>query len=91
MAKPFIVSATRVDPLLVDAVFDRYIEWKDASSAVWETYAQWQAAISGDRASTFAAYEAAVDAEQAAGESFAELLASAAPSEPARAHHGAWL
>jgi hypothetical protein len=50
------------------AVFDAYIDWREESSAVSRAYNSWRDAPLGERAAAFAAYIAALDREQRAGE-----------------------
>src|SRR5271169_3779658 len=77
MPKASVSPPAAIDPALVDTVFDRYLDWKDASSEVWETYARWRAAVSGDGTRAFADYIVALAVEENAGGANAELVAAA--------------
>ncbi len=66
-----------LNPSLLDALFERYLEWKDASSEVWQAYARWRQALSGDRMYAFLDYSDALSAEEHASNGYAELVAAA--------------
>jgi hypothetical protein len=77
MPNPSLTTARRIDPALLDALFECYLDWKEACFEVSEAYARWRQAVSGERRSAFAAYRAALDVEQDASEGYAELVACA--------------
>lgn len=72
-------SVTRglvVHPSLLEALFERYLDWKEACFEVAQAYARWQHSPHSDRASAFTAYEASLDLEQSASsgkDSFARV------------------
>jgi hypothetical protein len=72
-----VTNVAAIDPSLLDALFERYIDWKEACFEVALAYGRWRQAPGGDRASTFAAYRAALDLEQGASDAYAELIAAA--------------
>jgi hypothetical protein len=77
MAKASVTSARALNPSPVDALFECYLEWKDASSEVWQAYARWRQALSGDRLHAFVAYSEALATEEQASKGYAMLLAAA--------------
>ena len=75
-------------PSLVDALFECYLKWKDASSEVWQAYARWRQALSGDRLYTFLAYSDALATEEHASKGYAELVAAVTDRRDRRAGRG---
>jgi hypothetical protein len=67
------VGTAVIDELLLDALFDSYVDWKDACSEVGRAYARWGAG-GVTRARAFAEYSAALDIEQRACETYAGLM-----------------
>lgn len=61
-------------PALVDRVLVRYVEWREASRAVADTYRRWCVAQRCDGAPRFAAYIAALDQEETAAGTYAESI-----------------
>jgi hypothetical protein len=61
-------------PTLIDRVLDRYMEWREATSAVADTYGWWCVAPAGEEATRFAAYVAALDQEETAAGMCAESI-----------------
>lgn len=57
-----------------DAVIDLYVEWREECSAVRAAYERWRQAEKYDSGAAFAAYSAALDREERAGEMYAELV-----------------
>jgi hypothetical protein len=51
---------------MVDDALDAYLEWRQQCSAVWDAYARWANATPEDKLSAYAAYQAALDREEAA-------------------------
>ena len=62
------------DRRLGDAVIDLYVEWREECSAVRLAYERWREASKDDRAGAFAAYNAALDREERAGDIYAALI-----------------
>jgi hypothetical protein len=77
MARAPVTSARALNPSLVEALFECYLEWKDASSEVRQAYARWRQALSGDRSYAFLAYSDALATEEHASKGYAELVAAA--------------
>jgi hypothetical protein len=72
-----IVNAITPSPCLrtvVDDVVLAYVDWREESAAVWDAYDWWASARAGDKLLADAAYRAALDREQAAAKSYAELI-----------------
>lgn len=61
-------------PALVDGVLGMYVEWREATDAVADTYGRWCVAPGGEEAARFAAYLAALDREQSAAGVYAESI-----------------
>lgn len=60
---------------MIDAVMDRYVTWRERSSAVELAYRDWATAAREDRELAYADYVAALDCEEfAAGEYGAVLV-----------------
>jgi hypothetical protein len=51
-----------------------YIEWRLACNRVWVAYREWTTAMRADAALAHAAYEAALDREDAAATAYARLV-----------------
>ena len=62
---------------LRDEILDLYLDWREQAAAVADAYAIWEGAPAGEEGQCFAAYTAALDREQAAARSYADLLANA--------------
>ena len=60
--------------LVVDDVVLAYVEWREASAAVWDAYGRWASASAEDKLPADAAYRAALDREEAAANLYAELI-----------------
>ena len=58
-------------PALVDQVLATYVEWRETTDAVADTYGRWSAAPTSEQALRFAAYIAALDQEQTAAAVYA--------------------
>ena len=63
--------------ILIDAVMDGYVAWREESAAVEATYRNWQAARRQEEALAFIAYCAALDREEHAAEHYRRLIAQA--------------
>jgi hypothetical protein len=61
-------------PALVDRVLVRYVEWRETTGTVADTYGRFCAAQRCDVAPRFAAYMAALDQEQTAAGTYAESI-----------------
>jgi hypothetical protein len=60
--------------LVLNELLVAYIEWREESSEVWDAY-RWSAIAPGeDVVCAHAAYEAALDREEAAANAYAELM-----------------
>jgi hypothetical protein len=59
---------------MVDALTDRYVDWREECFAVIAAYQRWSEADVDDRADAFAAYSAALDREERACDIYAELV-----------------
>ncbi len=74
----------RPDPR-VDALLDRYVEWRDECAAVHGAYQQWISSDRADHGLAYAAYRAALDREQKAAAVY-QLIATQLVG-PAREPH----
>ena len=59
---------------LGDALIDLYVDWREECAAVHSTYERWRRAPKHDTAAAFAAYSAALDREERAGNVYAALV-----------------
>src|SRR5438067_2422281 len=57
-----------------DALIDLYVDWREECCAVRAKYERWREAGKDDSAAAFAAYCAALDQEERAGNVYAELV-----------------
>ena len=62
---------------LRDEIIDLYLAWREEAAAVADAYALWADATADDKAARFAAFTAAIDREEAAVRSYADVLAAA--------------
>jgi hypothetical protein len=60
--------------ILVDAVLDAYIAWREETAAVEAAYRKWLGAGREERALAFAAYSAALDREEYAAAEYQRLI-----------------
>ena len=64
----------RTETRLVDRMISAYVDWREASRLVHDTYRSW-ASATGPRASVgFWRYTSALDAEESAAEVYASLV-----------------
>jgi len=82
MSNPPVTTATPIDPFLLDALFECYLDWKEGCFEVREAYARWRQGVFGDRTTAFAAGTAALDVEENASDGYAELVAAATHGAP---------
>ena len=61
---------------LRDEIIDLYLDWREEAAAVADAYALWADATADDEAARFAAFTAAIDREEAAARSYADVLAN---------------
>lgn len=61
---------------LRDEIIDLYLDWRAEAAAVADAYESWGGAPAGEEGRCFAAYTAALDREEAAARSYANVLAS---------------
>jgi hypothetical protein len=59
---------------VVDDVVQACVEWREESAAVWDAYGRWASASAEDKRPADSAYRAALDREEAAAKSYAELI-----------------
>ena len=72
-----VTNGLAVAPSLLDALFERYLDWRETCFEVAQAYGRWQQAPRGHRASAFTAYEGWLDLEQSASDEYARLVAVA--------------
>ena len=65
---------SRHPPALVDAVLERYLEWREASRTVSLTYGTWRDVEREQRPRAYADYCAALDAEERAADAYRILI-----------------
>jgi hypothetical protein len=63
--------------VLIDAVRDGYVAWREESAAVRATYGDWRRSAPGDAAPAYAAYGAALDREERAADAYRRLISLA--------------
>ena len=74
------IKRSILDPpssILIDAMMDGYVSWREECAAVEKAYRDWLAARSEDRALAFAAYSAALDREEYAAGEYRRLIEDA--------------
>jgi hypothetical protein len=59
---------------LEDALIDGYVDWRETRASVQTTYEWWDDASKDEREAAFVAYLTALEQEERAGETYAELL-----------------
>jgi hypothetical protein len=59
---------------VIDDVMDAYVEWREESAEVEYAYHRWSVAPPPDAALAFAAYVAALDREDRASMSYAQVI-----------------
>ena len=62
-----------------DALIDLYLDWREECAAVHSTYERWRRASKHETAAAFAAYSAALDREERAGNVYAALVRRGTP------------
>jgi hypothetical protein len=60
---------------LRDELLDLYLDWREEAAAVADAYARWAGAPAGEEGRCFAADTAALDREDAAAQSYADVAA----------------
>ena len=60
--------------VLIDAVMDGYVTWREASAAVEASYHRWRQASRDERAIAFDHYFAALDREEHAASEYRRLI-----------------
>jgi hypothetical protein len=68
-----------VSASLADALIDLYVRWREECIAVQDAYERWIGAQREDRPAAYAAYSAALDREERAGQVYADLVRRVAP------------
>lgn len=68
------VSRLQASGGLGDALIDLYVAWREECLSVHIAYERWTKASKGDSAAAFAAYTAALDREERAGNVYAALV-----------------
>lgn len=72
--EPMKALGAQVRPDLVDRLIELYCDWRTSCMEVQAAYERFSDASPSERAAAFAAYQAAVDREQSACESYAEQI-----------------
>lgn len=77
-----MVSVTRLQTSerFADALVDLYVEWREECSSVHSAYERWRSALRDDSSGAFAAYNAALDREERAGNAYAALVQRVSPA-----------
>ena len=68
----------RHPPAVLDAVLERYLDWRQANAEANCAYGEWRQVGRGDRARAYADYCEALDAEERAADQYRASLARAA-------------
>ena len=66
--------AVDLAPVAIDRLTESYYDWREQCLDVHVAYEQFRAAPPAERSLAFAAYQAALDREQAACEAYARLV-----------------
>lgn len=61
---------SRHPPALIDAVLERYLDWREASRTVSRAYGAWRNVEREQRPLAYADYRAALDAEERAADAY---------------------
>ena len=61
---------------LRDEIIDLYLDWREEAAGVADAYATWADAPADEKAPCFAAYLAAIDREEAAARSYADVVSN---------------
>lgn len=61
---------------LRDEIIDLYLDWREEAATVADAYALWADATADDKAARFAALTSAIDREEAAARSYADVVAN---------------
>jgi hypothetical protein len=61
-------------PALIDQALAAYIDWREATRAVTDSYDRWCTAAAIENTARFAAYGAALDQEQTAAGAYADSI-----------------
>jgi hypothetical protein len=77
-----------VHPEVVDRMIELYCDWRTSCEEVQSRYARFLDAPASDRAAAFTAYMAALDREESACDSYAELVRVIASRCTARSVRG---
>jgi hypothetical protein len=64
-----------IETELVDETIEAYVDWQEERASVWDAYERWTCAPPDDAVFAFAAYKAALDREERAGDAYADLTA----------------
>jgi hypothetical protein len=75
-------QARELNAAVGDALVDRYVDWREECSAVRVAYERWYQSDRRDSATAFAAYGAALDREERAGDAYAELVRRVTRTSP---------
>jgi hypothetical protein len=59
---------------LVDDAVYAYVQWREESATVWAAYGRWTHAAAEEAGGAHAAYQAALDREEAAAQVYASLV-----------------
>jgi urease accessory protein UreF len=76
---PVKQQAREGNAALGHALIDLYVDWCEECAAVHSTYERWRSAPKHDTEAAFAAYMAALDREERAGNVYAALVRRIAP------------
>jgi hypothetical protein len=63
--------------VLIDAVMDGYVAWREQSAVVRDAYGDWRRAAAGESGPAYAAYGAALDREERAADAYRRLISLA--------------
>jgi hypothetical protein len=69
----------RLDKQLVREAARAYVDWREECVAVWDAFDRWAGTSGADAAIAFSAYRAALDREECASHTYADLLERIAP------------
>ena len=66
---------------LRDEIIDLYLDWREEAAGVADAYATWADATADEKGACFVAYLAAIDREEAAARSYADVVSNGERSD----------
>jgi hypothetical protein len=86
-----LAMTDQMDRQLADEAIRVYVDWREESAGVWDAFDLWKRARGADAATAFAGYRAALDREELAAHTYADLLERMTAAHGEQRHHEAEL